>query len=262
MPKNDFRMRALPSQALWKTILRGCCEAADKGSFLTLVFVHGREVEARHLQSHLCHSCMVACLCPWAWSLFTLSISFPAVEAVMIQSGSQVFTSPHFPRNPITLWPSVAQSLLPEPLTHGPGSPVAPRRLHPKAWLRGSKLHTDAADLCLGHLLLWWDVPGLPLPQARESPTLVPLLSRIQGPSSPSPALLHTWIHFSLSLFFFLLVFIFFFSLSHYPFNAEQGCWLQKRQFDSSNRSSSLILTVMEIPAATRIRGSIHICQF
>lgn len=78
----------------------------------------------------------------------------------------------------------------------------------------------------------------------------------------PLPPLLcsiHEYI--SLSLFFFSFWYLFFFSLSHYPFNAEQGCWLQKRQFDSSNRSSSLILTVTEIPAATRIRGSIHICQ-
>lgn len=68
-----------------------------------------------------------------------------------------------YPSIPKSRWPLVAQSLLPEPLTHGPKCPVAPRRLHVKVWLRGSKPPSDAADVSFGHLLLWWDMPGLPL---------------------------------------------------------------------------------------------------
>lgn len=107
--------------------------------------------------------------------------------------------------------------------------------------------------------------PGLPWedgsPKWSMAPChhLRPPQDRQHSPSSPSHAPLHTQTHFSFSYFFVLV--IYFSPLSHSPCNAEKGCWLQKRQLDSSNRSSSLILTVTETPAAAEIRGSIHICQ-
>lgn len=209
MPNNDFRMRALSSQALRKTVLRGRCEPADKGSFLTLVFVPGK---LRHVTCRVTFATAVwrpafvpgpGPSSPWAAFSVHGKTSWSSLDAKYLP----VPTSPGSWPIPKSRWPLVAQSLLPEPLTHGPKCPVAPRRLHVKVWLRGSKPPSDAADVSFGHLLLWWDMPGLPLqcfhcPRPGKAPLWclrspaceVPLLP-------PLPRSIREYI--SLSLFFF-----------------------------------------------------------
>lgn len=205
MPRNDNRMNALPTKAPWKTELRGCCKAADKGLFLTLSCLCTGEVEAYHMQSPL----------PWLHGALSLSLDLALthpehpcphegechnpgwISRIMIQT--LLFLSPSSSWQPRpcsqNLWHcSPKRSVPPGRVPLKVGREEARPMVMAQTCPPGTFHHPRAAFVPFS------------LPWSWENPTLMPVLSRIH-PSSPSLALLHTWIHFSflfLSVFFFL----------------------------------------------------------
>lgn len=184
------------------------------------------------MQSHPCHGCVEACPCPQTWPLPTLSIIFSSGEDIKAQAGRQVPPGPLFPRittqTPLSLNPSSPRQLLAHSQSlccHGPKCSVAARRLHLKVWLRGTKARTDAVDLPFRHLLF-------PPCQGCLHDAFIAMgpgkshsgASALQGMSLLSLPCSAPYINIFLTFFFSFWYLFFFFLLSHYPFNAEQGC--------------------------------------